>query len=245
MSGLVMNKYGLGAMPLWDTEGASGDTTTPPAQAAAYIVRKYLTDLAYGSGRYDWYTWGALRPSAWAPSRPARYALTAAGQAYRYLFDWLSGASLTQAVIDSSGTWQIWLTLAAGGPGRSSCGIRTETRAFTIPAALQARTVRDIFGGATPVAGNRHHGHGFAGAAHLVLPDDAAIGAVTNSASFAGAVSPGSLATLFGAGFASQPGRAGTACRCLAISQASAFRSTDSQSHALRRYLPDQLPGAL
>jgi len=200
---LVMNKYGLGALPLWDTEGASGDTTTPPAQAAAYLVRKYLTDLAYGAGRFDWYTWGAASSFCVGTEQTSPYALTAAGQAYRYLFDWLSGASLTQALIDPSGTWQVWLTLAAGGQGVILWN-PDRNATFTIPAALQARAVRDIFGGATPVQGTSLTATDSPVLLTSCCQTAPAIGAVTNSASFAGAVSPGSLATIFGAGFASQ-----------------------------------------
>jgi uncharacterized protein (TIGR03437 family) len=76
---------------------------------------------------------------------------------------------------------------------------------FTIPAAIQARTVRDIFGNATAVEGTT-----------ITVTDSPAlltsccrttptIGAVTDAASFTGAVSPGSLATIFGTEFASQP----------------------------------------
>ncbi|MGC9946080.1 MAG: cellulase family glycosylhydrolase [Bryobacteraceae bacterium] len=201
---LVMSKYGLGGMPRWDTEGASGDTSTPPVEAAAYIVRKYLVDLAYGSGRYDWYTWGNATSFCVGTEQPDPRGLTEAGQAYRYLFDWLAGASLTQAVIDPSGTWQIWLTLATGDQGIIVWN-PTQNVPFAIPAAIQARTVRDIFGGATAIEG-----------AALTVTDSPvlvtsccqtvpAINAVANAASFTGAVSPGSLATIFGTGFASQP----------------------------------------
>lgn len=200
---LVMNQYNLGAMPLWDTEGASGDTTTPPAQAAAYIVRKYLVDLAYGSGRYDWYTWGNATSFCVGTEQTDPYALTAAGQAYRYLFDWLLGATLTQAVIDQSGTWQIWLTRATGDQGIIVWN-PTQTVAFAIPPAIEARTVHDIFGGVTSVQGTT-----------ITVTDSPvlltsccqaapAVNSVTNSASFTGAVSPGSLATIFGTGFSSQ-----------------------------------------
>ncbi|HTQ54602.1 MAG TPA: carbohydrate binding domain-containing protein [Bryobacteraceae bacterium] len=201
---LVMNKYGMGATPLWDTEGASGDTTTPPAQAAAYLTRKYLTDLAYGSGRYDWYTWGRATSFCVGTEENDPRALTEAGQAYRYLFDWLAGASLTGAAIDAAGTWQISITLATGDQGMIVWNPAAAVQ-FPIPAAIQARTVRDIFGHAAPVAGNT-----------LTVTDSPvlissccvtapSIGAVTNAASFAGNIAPGSLATIFGSGFAAQP----------------------------------------
>ena len=201
---LVMNKYGLGAKPLWDTESASGDTTTPPAQAAAYMVRKYLTDLAYGSIRYDWYTWGRASAFCVGTEQADPRVLTEAAQAYRYMFDWLSGASLTQASIDPSGTWQIGLTLATGDAALIAWN-PTQNVQFTIPGTLQARTVRDIFGGATAVQG-----------ATVTVTDSPVlltsccqttptVGGVTNAASFAGNVSPGSLASVFGTGFSAQP----------------------------------------
>jgi uncharacterized protein (TIGR03437 family) len=201
---LVMNKYGLGGMPRWDTEGASGDTTTPTAEAAAYIVRKYLVDLAYGSGRYDWYTWGRATSFCVGTEQADPRALTEAGQAYRFMFDWLMGASLTQAVIDSSGTWQIWLTLATGDQGIIVWN-PTGTVQFAIPSAIQARTVRDIFGNATTVEGTTITVVDSPVLLSSCCQATPAIGAVTNAASFTGAVSPGSLATIFGSGFVSQP----------------------------------------
>jgi uncharacterized protein (TIGR03437 family) len=206
---LVMNKYGIGAKPLWDTEGASGDTTTPPDQAAAYMVRKYLTDLAYGSVRYDWYAWGHATSFCVGTEQNDPRVLTEAAQAYRYLFDWLAGASLSQALIDASGTWQIWLTLATGDAGIIVWN-PNQSVPFSVPSAIQARSVRDIFGGVTPLQGST-----------LTVTDSPVlvtsccqtaptIGAATNAASFAGAISPGSLATIFGAGFASATGEAKT-----------------------------------
>lgn len=205
---LVMNKYGIGAKPLWDTEGASGDTATPPGQAAAYLARKYLTDLAYGSVRYDWYTWGRATSFCVGTEQTDPRALTEAGQAYRYLFDWLSGASLTQAVIDPSGTWQIWIALSTGDPGIIVWN-PSQTVPFTIPAAIQARTVRDLFGHATAVQGTTISVTDSPVLLTSCCQASPAVGAVVNAASFTGAVSPGSLATIFGTGFAARPDYAG------------------------------------
>jgi uncharacterized protein (TIGR03437 family) len=206
---LVMNKYGLGGKPLWDTEGASGDDTTPPNQAATYMVRKYLTDLAYGSGRYDWYTWGNASAYCVGTEQNNPPALTAAAQAYRYMFDWLLGATLTQAVIDPSGNWQIWITLATGDPGIIVWN-PTQTVSFAVPAAIQVRTVRDLFGGVTAMQGNTITVTDSPVLISSCCQAAPAVNSVTNSASFAGAVSPGSLATIFGTGFAPQPSEAGS-----------------------------------
>ena len=201
---LVMDKYGLGAKPLWDTEGASGDTTTPPDQAAAYMARKYLTDLAYGSVRYDWYTWGRATSFCVGTEQNDPRVLTEAAQAYRYLFDWLSGATLTQALIDPSGTWQIWLTLATGDHAIIVWN-PSQAVTFTIPSAIQARTVRDLFGHATAVQGSTITVTDAPVLLTSCCQTAPTIDSVTNSASFTGTVSPGSLATIFGTGFAPQP----------------------------------------
>jgi uncharacterized protein (TIGR03437 family) len=202
---LVMNKYGIGAKPLWDTEGASGDTATPPEQAAAYMVRKYLTDMAYGSGRYDWYTWGRATSFCVGTEQTDPRALTEAGQAYRYLFDWLLGATLTQATVDQSGTWEIGLTLATGDAAAIVWN-PSQTVQFTIPSTIRARTVRDIFGGSTAVQGTTITVTDSPVLLSSCCQAAPAIDGVTNSASFTGAISPGSLATIFGTGFAAQPG---------------------------------------
>jgi uncharacterized protein (TIGR03437 family) len=200
-----MNKYGIGAKPLWDTEGASGDTATPPEQAAAYMVRKYLTDMAYGSGRYDWYTWGRATSFCVGTEQTDPRALTEAGQAYRYLFDWLLGATLTQATVDQSGTWEIGLTLATGDAAAIVWN-PSQTVQFTIPSTIRARTVRDIFGGSTAVQGTTITVTDSPVLLSSCCQAAPAIDGVTNSASFTGAISPGSLATIFGTGFAAQPG---------------------------------------
>ncbi len=206
---LAMQQFGVASLPLWDTEGASGDTTTSTDEAAAYIVRKYLTDLAYGAVRYDWYTWGAASSFCVGTEQSDPRQLTPAAQAYRIMYDWLLGASLTQAAIDSFGTWQIWLTLATGDQGIIVWNPMQNVQ-FPIPTVIEARSARDIFGGVTAIPGTTV---GVTDSPLLVSSCCQAApvaGAVANSASFADAVSPGSLASIFyGAALAPQPIEAG------------------------------------
>jgi len=70
---LVMAEHGVGAVPLWDTEGASGDTTVPEDLAAAYLVRKYLVDLAFGSVHAP-----ATGVIVWNPTATVPFAVPAA-----------------------------------------------------------------------------------------------------------------------------------------------------------------------
>jgi hypothetical protein len=171
---LVMARNGAAAIPLWDTEGASGDNTVPEDLAAAYLVRKYLVDLAFGSIRYDWYAWGKATTFCVGTEENDPLILTKAGQAFGILLDWLHDASLTSASIDASGTWQIglhWLhgasvTGASDASGRSRPGLPTAggndglivwnpgaTVQFAIPGAFHPVSQHDIFGNVTPVDG--------------------------------------------------------------------------------------------
>lgn len=99
---LVMAKYRLDKMPLWETEGSSGDDTTAPDLAVKYIARKYLTDLAYGAIRYDWFAWDAATFAFPGTVQNDGGGLTAVGRAYRFVYLWLVGSTLTQSLVDSA-----------------------------------------------------------------------------------------------------------------------------------------------
>lgn len=148
---LVMAKYGLAKMPLWDTEGASGDNTTPLDQAPKWIARRYLTDLAFGSVRFDWYTWDQAGQFCVGAVENDRRVLTAAGRAYGYLFGWLAGATLTNALIDAAGNWQIWLTRPDGNTALVVWN-PTSTTQFTLPNTFTARSSHDLSGGVHSVS---------------------------------------------------------------------------------------------
>ena len=151
---LVMAEHGVSAMPLWATEGASGDTTTAPESlAAAYLVRKYLVHLAFGSIRFDWYAWGKATTFCVGTEENDPRTLTEAGRAFGILLAWLRGASLTGASIDSFGTWQIDLTMPGGSRGLIVWNPNA-TMQFTIPDGLHVVTQHDIFGNVTPVVGS-------------------------------------------------------------------------------------------
>ena len=151
---LVMAEHGVSAMPLWATEGASGDTTTAPESlAAAYLVRKYLVHLAFGSIRFDWYAWGKATTFCVGTEENDPRTLTEAGRAFGILLAWLRGASLTGASIDSFGTWQIDLTMPGGSRGLIVWNPNATVQ-FTIPDGLHVVTQHDIFGNVTPVVGS-------------------------------------------------------------------------------------------
>ena len=150
---LVMAAHGLSAKPLWETEGASGDLTTSDTDAPAYLTRKFLTDLAFGAGRFDWYTWGPATPFCVATTLPDR-TLSPAGKAYGYVQAWLNGSILNDATIDSSGNWQIGLTLADGNEGLIVWNPAGNFR-FVIPDSIQVFEKEDIFGNTVPWSGKK------------------------------------------------------------------------------------------
>ena len=150
---LVMAKNGVSNMPFWDTEGASGDLTVSETQGAAYIVRRYLVDLAYGSARYDWYTWSKGSTFCAATEENDPRQLTKTGVAFGILQRWLTGASLNGVVIDGAGTWQMSFTLAGGTPAMIVWN-PSASASFSVPSSLNAATALDIFGGSTAVQGS-------------------------------------------------------------------------------------------
>jgi len=151
---LVMAAHGVSAIPLWATEGASGDNTTAPESlAAAYLVRKYLVHLAFGSIRFDWYAWGKATTFCVGTEENDPRVLTEAGTAFGILLKWLHGASLTGASIDaSSGTWQIDLTLVDGTHALIVWNPNATVQ-FAIPSTFHSVSQHDIFGNVTPVEG--------------------------------------------------------------------------------------------
>ena len=113
---LVMAANGASAIPLWDTEGASGTTKTSVKLAAEYLARKFLTDLMFGAWHFDWYTWGPATPFC-VGTEMSNHSTSAAGKAYGYLQGWLSGATLNAATIDPANNWEVGLTLTNGDRG--------------------------------------------------------------------------------------------------------------------------------
>ena len=144
---LVMAAHGISNMPLWETEGASGDNTTSATLAPEYLARKFLVDLAMGVQHFDWYTWGPATPFCVGTENNDR-SLTVAANAYGYIHNWLSGGRINGASIDSAGTWQIAITTARGEHSLIVWNPNSTVQ-FQIPPLLQARIMQDIYGGTT------------------------------------------------------------------------------------------------
>jgi len=149
---LLMAKYGLAKMPLWITEGASGDDTTPLDAAPKYIARRVLTELAFGSARFDWYIWDQASHWCVGTVQNDPRVPTPAGRAYGFLYGWLVGSTVTQAVIDAAGNWQIWLTRPDGNQALVVWN-PAQTTQLTLPSTFTARSSHDLSGGVHSVSG--------------------------------------------------------------------------------------------
>ena len=206
---LVMAQRGVQFMPLWETEGASGNSTTPAALAPAYIVRKHLVDLAFGAGRFNWYTWGPATDFCVGTVESNPNVLSPAGQAYQQMLGWFDGASLNNAVIDDTNTWQLYLTLANGDNGLivwNPSGSRT----FQVPGGFTTVVRRDLAGGTATVDGTAVSISETPVLLSYCCQTLPVVKAVTDAASFSRRLAPGELATIFGSGLASTTAQAGS-----------------------------------
>ena len=150
---LVLAKYGLTAKPLWDTEGGSGNTTTPAAVAATFMVRKYLTDLAFGASNFNWYGWAPATDFAVGTVELGNSTtLTPAAKAFRVAHRWLTGAAVKGAAIDPAGNWTISLKLAGGGNALIAWNPDSPT-VFVLPPAFRNASQTSLTGAVTTVTG--------------------------------------------------------------------------------------------
>ena len=143
---LVTARWGLTAKPLWDTEGGSGDTSTPADAAATYMARKYLVDLMFGASNFGWYGWGPVTPYAVGTvSDTDPRVLTPAAKAFGVVRDWLSGARMAGARVDVNDTWQLSVRLASGANGLILWN-PAHSQKITIPENLRGGVIRNLAG---------------------------------------------------------------------------------------------------
>jgi hypothetical protein len=121
----IMERNGVGHLPLWTTEGHS--LTKPGADDAAILARTYLTLWLYGVQSFSWYAWDmyeydplpgeAAGPWVYLVEHGRRDQPTAAGVAYGELYRWMVGATVRSAeiktgrwVVELDRGWIVWQT---------------------------------------------------------------------------------------------------------------------------------------
>jgi Glycosyl hydrolase catalytic core len=149
----VKEKAGVAGKPLWITEGATGDTTTPVADAAGLLARKYLVEMLYGSSRFNWYVWGAATPFCLATSNADQTEATAAGVALGALQGWLVGGTIQATDVDPRQNWTVQMRTPDGLPGTIVWNPRG-TANWPVPAGFVPKEIRDLAGNTRPATGS-------------------------------------------------------------------------------------------
>lgn len=102
----VLAAYGQNSKPVWDTEASWGRTDTDcftnQDLQAAFLARYHLLHWSEGVGRFYWRAWhDDVWGGLWTPTS----GLNKAGVAYEQIYNWLVGASMTQACAASGTVW--------------------------------------------------------------------------------------------------------------------------------------------
>jgi hypothetical protein len=148
----TMEKYGLGAKPLWNTEaGWLGPDLLPPDTQAAYLARAFILNWAAGVERFYWYAWENHHGTEIELVGRDNGTLTPAGTALATLETWMTGAVLSRG---SATPKNIWTCDLERGNATShilwSAGGET---ALPLPPTWQAQYIDSLNSGRTAIRG--------------------------------------------------------------------------------------------
>ncbi len=107
----VMAKHRLVNKPLWDTEGSWGNegtgAITDPDLQTSFLARYYLMHWSLGVTRFYWYVWdNPSTGNGWGGLLDNNGNPTQAAIAYEQVYEWMVGATMTQAcTMASDFTW--------------------------------------------------------------------------------------------------------------------------------------------
>ena len=146
----IMHRSGIGGLPVWNTEGATGTPTSPDAEAAGLLARAYLVEWLWGIRSFDWYAWdiGIGSPL----SGPDHVTPTAAGLAYEQIASWLRGARMRGSTRSADGTWTITLE-RPGGSLAYAVWNTLGPATFTLPAGDAVTRVDTLAGDSSTISG--------------------------------------------------------------------------------------------
>ena len=146
----VMERNGVGSMPLWDTEASwagFGKPITDPGLRAAFLAKYYLLQWSDGVTRFFWYAydggniWGGL----WNSSQGLHRDGIAYGQVYR----WMTGATQTAPCsADAQATWSCKYARTGGYQAEAIWNSRTDV---AVPVPPGMTEYRDLAGGVQAV----------------------------------------------------------------------------------------------
>lgn len=149
----IVDKYGVGTKPIWNTEaGWLGPEFLPPNTQAAYLARAYILNWASGVTRFYWYAWENHHGTRIELVGPDNATLTPAGKAFATIQEWMTGAVLTRCTAADTGVW----TCELEHSGRSAhilWSVRGDTL-VPVPAAWHAREALSLDGTSRAILGN-------------------------------------------------------------------------------------------
>ena len=153
----ILAKYGQSSKTLWDTEASWGNAKgmgfEDEDSQAAFLAQFYLLHWSQGIPRLYWYAWNdGLVGTLWVPdptdpSDPGR--LTKAAIAYKQLFNWLRGSTMTERCSQKGSLWICGLSEADGHTAQIVWASREEENYS--PNALPMK-MRDLDGNVSTVS---------------------------------------------------------------------------------------------
>jgi hypothetical protein len=107
----TLANHGLANLQLWNTEASWGSPASVDQTEGSWLMRYHVTLALSGVSRFVWYAydncgWGTLWEAPWCanPQMPVGQ-LTAPGEAYPVIENWLSGANLENCQVYENGLW--------------------------------------------------------------------------------------------------------------------------------------------
>ncbi|MBI3292166.1 MAG: T9SS type A sorting domain-containing protein [Elusimicrobia bacterium] len=154
---VVMAANGQSAKPLWDTEGSWGQNFELPDldEQAAYVARSYLLHGSKGVERFYWYGWDGYDESKprndWGTLwDPRRGGIQKSGIAYREVYQWLVGATMTShCAVQSDGT--TWICGLSRPGGYEAQAIWNTAGNVSIRAPSRFRQYRNVDGNSVAI----------------------------------------------------------------------------------------------
>jgi hypothetical protein len=152
----VMERDGQGNKPLWDTEGSWGRNPEYPDEdlQVAFVSRMYLLQWGLGVERFYWWTWASYPSGTLWDMDEDR--LTKAGVAYKQLYEWMVGATQTEACREKNSVWTCGYTRSGGYQAQAVWDANIDvrkTKSYTAPP--QFTRYRDLEGNVSDIPKNR------------------------------------------------------------------------------------------
>ena len=149
----VMDRNGQSSKPLWDTEGGWGrrEEYPNPDLQAAFLARMYLLQWSLGVERFYWFTWSHYPAGTLYDIETNQ--LTMAGVAYKQMYDWLVGATQSEACREKGGVWTCGYTRPDGYQAQAVWDASLDiSRTKPYSAPQQFTRCRDLDGNVTDIS---------------------------------------------------------------------------------------------